>query len=96
MERSTKQQQTVSHDEIAMVARKIWQEEGCQKGRDLEYWLKAERQILASTPRGQNQVANAPVKGSVSVGTGKIPASQSAMPMAERRATARKRASARV
>ncbi len=34
------------HDEIAHLARQIWEWEGRQSGHDLEYWLRAERQLL--------------------------------------------------
>jgi hypothetical protein len=36
------------HNDVANLARQIWQSEGGQQGRDQEYWLKAERQILAA------------------------------------------------
>lgn len=39
----------LNHDDIANLARQIWQSEGGQPGRDQEYWLKAERQILAAS-----------------------------------------------
>jgi hypothetical protein len=48
MELATEQRQTLNHDEIAKVARDLWQREGCQGGRDQEYWLKAEQQLLAA------------------------------------------------
>lgn len=31
------------HGEIAMLAVQLWLAEGRQSGRDLEYWLRAER-----------------------------------------------------
>jgi Protein of unknown function (DUF2934) len=36
---------SVNRDEIADLARQIWEREGRQNGRDLEYWLRAERQV---------------------------------------------------
>lgn len=33
---------------IATLARELWQQAGSQSGRDLEYWLQAEQQILAA------------------------------------------------
>jgi len=47
MDATTKQKPVLNHDEIASLARQIWQTEGCQAGRDEEYWLRAEGQILA-------------------------------------------------
>ncbi len=29
-------------DEIRLIAFRIWEEEGCCHGRDIEHWLKAE------------------------------------------------------
>lgn len=34
------------HDQIAHLARQIWEWEGRKSGHDLEYWLRAERQLL--------------------------------------------------
>jgi len=34
--------QTNRDEEIRQVAYKLWQEEGCPDGYDLEHWLKAE------------------------------------------------------
>ena len=50
------------HDEIANLAQQLWRTEGCQPGRDEEYWLKAERQILAGTQQATGQPKNAGVK----------------------------------
>ena len=35
------------HDAIAVAARDLWEKEGRQDNRDLDYWLQAEREILA-------------------------------------------------
>lgn len=32
----------IKEDEVKLIAYSIWQEEGCQDGRDCEQWLKAE------------------------------------------------------
>jgi len=42
------------HDEIARVAKLIWEREGRESGRDLEYWLRAERELLAGKQRTGN------------------------------------------
>jgi len=44
-----------NHDEIARLACQLWQKEGCQSGRDNEYWLRAERHL-----RAVSQHENAP------------------------------------
>ena len=36
-----------SHDEIAAYARHLWEAEGRQSGRDLDYWLQAEAYLHA-------------------------------------------------
>jgi hypothetical protein len=55
MDMAKELQQTLNHDAIAKVARDLWQNEGCQNGRDLEYWLKAEQQLLAATSQPKDQ-----------------------------------------
>jgi hypothetical protein len=35
-----------ARDDIARLAQQIWEREGRQAGRDLEYWLQAERELL--------------------------------------------------
>ena len=34
-----------THDEIARRARELYEESGYQSGRDVEFWLEAERQL---------------------------------------------------
>ncbi len=40
-------QAQVGHEAIAQRAKQIWEAEGRQGGRDLEYWLRAERELKA-------------------------------------------------
>jgi hypothetical protein len=49
MNATNEQEQALTHESIANLARQLWQSEGGQEGRDLEYWLKAERQIQAAS-----------------------------------------------
>jgi hypothetical protein len=52
----------LEHDEIVQTARRIWEQEGRQAGRDLDYWLQAKAELLAvrqnsrSTAVGVSQV----------------------------------------
>jgi hypothetical protein len=46
MEMTTEDKPPLEHDEIARTARRIWEQEGRQAGRDLENWLRAERELL--------------------------------------------------
>ena len=34
-----------AHDEIALRAHGLYESAGCQAGRDVEFWLEAERQL---------------------------------------------------
>jgi hypothetical protein len=40
---------TSTHDEVAQRAYQIWQDSGCPSGRDEEFWLQAEQQLLSDT-----------------------------------------------
>jgi hypothetical protein len=40
-----KENTLISHFDIARLACLHWQNDGCPQGRDLDYWLKAERQL---------------------------------------------------
>lgn len=42
------------HEVIARRAKEIWEREGRQTGRDVEYWLRAERELLSGTKRAGN------------------------------------------
>jgi hypothetical protein len=46
------------HQKIAILARELWMSEGSQSGRDLEYWLRAERQVLAAGENGKEPQKN--------------------------------------
>ncbi len=52
----------LNHDEIARLAWQLWQAEGGQSGHDEEYWLRAERQLMATSQPGSNVPMNAPLK----------------------------------
>jgi hypothetical protein len=51
-----------SHADIAARAYALWQEEGCQDGRDVEYWLRAERQLNGNSVQAPSRlpVSNPP------------------------------------
>jgi hypothetical protein len=36
---------TVSHDDIASLAYELYVKSGCQPGREVEFWLEAEREL---------------------------------------------------
>jgi hypothetical protein len=42
---------TLEREEISARAHSIWEEEGCPDGRDLEHWLKAERELESAAGR---------------------------------------------
>jgi hypothetical protein len=62
MQTAAEQKPTLSHDEIAKAAWDIWQQEGCPQGRDQEYWLKAEQQLLAAKNGRNGRALNSAVK----------------------------------
>ena len=37
--------QSPTHEEIALRARELFLQSGCQPGRDVEFWLEAEHQL---------------------------------------------------
>jgi hypothetical protein len=51
----------ISHFEISRLACLNWQNDGCPQGRDLDYWLAAERQLKASGPQ-PNEAVTSPAK----------------------------------
>jgi hypothetical protein len=59
MATATEQKQTLNCDEVAKVAWSLWQQDGCQHGRDQEYWFRAEQQLRAAN-NGQNNGAAKP------------------------------------
>jgi len=68
----TQQNSVVNHDEIAGLASQIWKKEGCQSGRDEEYWLQAEQLLLLKiSQRVNGQTNEVPVKGKTFPATGK-------------------------
>jgi len=44
----------VSRDEIAQRACQLWEAAGQPEGRDAEFWLQAEAELLATTRRGRS------------------------------------------
>lgn len=40
--------QTANHAEISRLAFISWEKDGCPMGHDLEYWLQAESQMMAT------------------------------------------------
>jgi hypothetical protein len=53
---NTRQQQQLTHDEIARRAYQLWEQRGRPQGRDLELWLEAERQIVPASKPVREQV----------------------------------------
>ena len=49
----------LSHDEVAQRACKLWEAAGRPVGRDEEYWLQAEAELLASRRSARSPVAGA-------------------------------------
>ena len=56
MKTTKESERQTNHHEIPNLAREIWEREGQQLGRDLDYWLRVERQLLS----GKNPPNNLP------------------------------------
>lgn len=54
MKATTQNNSNHDHEEIADLAKQIWEREGRQANRDLEYWLRAEEQMLSSRNRANS------------------------------------------
>jgi hypothetical protein len=52
------QKPALSRDEIAKLAWQLWEKDGCQHGRDQEYWFRAEQQLLAAKQPVSNRAPN--------------------------------------
>ena len=48
MKNQTTMKSEPNSDMITQRAREIWKAAGCPEGRDLEYWLQAEAELLAA------------------------------------------------
>ena len=51
MKSTSKSIPQAGHEQIAQLAKEIWEREGRQSGRDLDYWLQAEHELLAGSER---------------------------------------------
>jgi hypothetical protein len=38
----------IQHEDIAELGKRMWEIDGRPVGRDLDYWLRAERELLAT------------------------------------------------
>lgn len=46
MKTKVQSSQEINHDEIRELAFLLWEQAGCPAGRDREFWVKAEEQIV--------------------------------------------------
>ncbi len=60
MKTTNESQGHVGHEEIAQLAKQIWEREGRQGGKDVEYWLRAEHELFSGRHRTSRSPANAP------------------------------------
>jgi hypothetical protein len=82
---------TPTHDEISRRAQEIWQEHGSPSGRDEEFWLEAEKQLLK---RMRGKGAATAKRKSTTAPTETLPEGQSEHALAEKAASQRKAAMA--
>lgn len=60
---TTNDSKAISHFEIARLASLNWQKDGCPQGRDLDYWLAAERELKATPSLAAVGVKTPPKSG---------------------------------
>lgn len=51
------------HEEIAELARQLWERAGQPIGRDLEFWLRAETQLAPAVAKPAGATASPPLPG---------------------------------
>ena len=65
MNATNNNQRQVEHERIAQLAQQIWEREGRQAGHDVEYWLRAERELVGERNHSSKPMPNpAPAKSS--------------------------------
>ena len=52
MNTANKTEMKPSHEEIAAKASQLWEQGGRHSGKDLEYWVQAEKELLAAHRQG--------------------------------------------
>ena len=62
MKTEIEQTATVIRIETDNLAWQLWEEEGRPLGRDREYWVRAERQLLAAQQQGKAGMIDASAK----------------------------------
>ena len=68
------QKRALKHEDIAMIARQLWEQNGFQSGRDAEYWLEAEQLLLLTSQPEIDQAKTTPTtptKSGAAAATGK-------------------------
>lgn len=79
MKTSHETQARPEHRDIADLAKQIWEREGRQAGRDMEYWLQAEQELLSARVR-ENNPPQRPVAAAHGFSQGKSRALRKAFP----------------
>ncbi len=77
------QKRALKHEDIAMIARQLWEQNGFQSGRDAEYWLEAEQLLLLTSQPEIDQAKTTPTTptksgGAAATGKKAIPAARGA------------------
>jgi hypothetical protein len=69
MKTTTENNVRARHEDIAELAKQIWESEGRKAGRDVEHWLRAEQQLISGKGRRSALQSNQPAAESVPYGT---------------------------
>ncbi|WP_337996093.1 DUF2934 domain-containing protein [Oleispirillum naphthae] len=64
----------------------LWQEHGCEPGKDMDFWLQAEREILDFAPSAAPEPAAKPKAPAKAAAKPKAPAKAAAKPKAPAKA----------
>ncbi len=90
MNTSAEPKTVLNREDIAAHAHQLWQHEGCQTGRDQEYWLKAEQQLRAALAQGNGGTTNVGATSNESSAKGKTTARPNAVPASSGRPASKK------
>ena len=63
MKNTTRHTAPISHEENQRLAYQLWEEASCPSGQALDFWLKAEEQLLAASQPQQGRASMTPGNG---------------------------------
>jgi hypothetical protein len=79
----------IRHGEVASLAEQLWEKAGKPDGRDLEFWLRAEQQVLAAIRDTKADLKGVPIQPTAPVAPAKSPRKTSALFQSRNKSPAR-------